>query len=256
MGVADGLPRGLVTATGARVGPTFEFAGTDTASSVAGYVDYEVVGQSVRVRYPTPVSATALLEVDTEATYLGKPAYRIRLASAVLGEADRYTAYQAELINSAGSVLVGYRILSHTADEMIVEPTAGLVPTQATAVQVRAKFFKVLTNGSEGLGPTYSEVGGVPIPIANVRIGFAFHQDPDPSNILNGRYPETSVQEFVRDMNDPGLQAWIAANGAPRYIQWDVVFDMAYKPGPAVPPALNPSTPRPQIDFLRIPFRF
>ncbi len=256
MGVADGLPRGLVTATGARVGPTFEFAGTDTASSVAGYVDYEVVGQSVRVRYPTPVSATALLEVDTEATYLGKPAYRIRLASAVLGEADRYTAYQAELINSAGSVLVGYRILSHTADELIVEPTAGLVPTQATAVQVRAKFFKVLTNGSEGLGPTYSEVGGVPTPIANVRIGFAFHQDPDPSDILNGRYPETSVQEFVRDMNDPGLQAWIAANGAPRYIQWDVVFDMAYKPGPAVPPALNPSTPRPQIDFLRIPFRF
>ena len=252
----DGLPRGLVTASGAQLGPTFEFAGTDINSSVAGYVDYEVVGQSVRIRYPTPVAATPLAKIETDATYLGKPAYRIKLTNSVLGEADRYTAYQAELINAAGSVLTGYRILSHTGDELIVEPTAGLVPTQATAVQVRAKFFKVVTNGAEGLGPTYSETGGQPIPIANVRIGFAFHQDPDPSNILAGRYPDTSVQDFVRDMNDPGLQAWIAANGAPRYIQWDVMFDMAYKPGPAVPPALNPSTPRPQLDFLRIPFRF
>jgi hypothetical protein len=73
---------------------------------------------------------------------------------------------------------------------------------------------------------------------------------------LNGRYPDSSLQDFVRDMNDPGLQAWIAANGHPRYIQWDVIFDMAYKPGPAVPPALTPSTPQPQLDFLRIPFRF
>jgi len=252
----DGLPRGLVTSTGAQAGPMFEFAGTDINSAVAGYVDYEVVGQSVRVKYPTPVGPTPLTEIDTDATHLGQPAYRITLGGATLGDPDRYTGYQAELINAAGSVLVGYRILSHTADELIVQPTAGLVPSQATSVQVRSKFFKVVTNGAEGLGPTYSELGGPPIPIANVRFGFAFHQDPDPSNILAGRYPETSEQDFVRDMNDPGLQAWIAANGAPRYIQWDVIFDMAYKPGPAVPPALNPSTPRPQIDFLRIPFRF
>jgi len=253
---ADGLPRGLVTSTGAEVGPNFEFAGLDVSSAIAGYVDYDVVGQSVRVRYPTAVGPTTLAELDSDATYLGNPAYRIRLANAVLGDPNRYVAYQAELLNSAGSVLAGYRILSHTADEMIVEPTAGLIPAGVTTVQVRAKFFKIVTNGSEGLGPTYSEAGGLPIPVANVRIGFAFHQDPDAANELAGRYPDTSLQDFVRDMNDPGLQAWIAANGAPRYIQWDVLFDMAYKPGPAVPPALTPSTPRPQIDFLRIPFRF
>ncbi len=252
----DGLPRGVLLDNGAQVGPVFEFAGTDVQNVVAGYVDYEVVGQSVRIKYPTAVAPTTIASIDTNATYLGGPAYRIALTTPQLGDNDRYTQYQAELLNSAGSVLAGYRILSHTADELIVEAAAGLIPQQAERVQVRAKFFKVTTNGAEGLGTTYAPLGGSPIPISNVRIGFAFHQDPDPTNILAGRYPESSEQEYVRDMNDPGLQAWIQANGAPRYVQWDVVFDMAYKPGAAAPPALNPSTPRPQLDFLRIPFRF
>lgn len=257
LAAGDGLPRGLVTAGGAEVGPTFEFAGTDVSSVVAGYVDYEVVGQSVRIRYPTAVAPTTISSIDTNATYLGENAYRISLTNGTLGNEDnRYAQYEAELLNSAGSVLAGYRILSHTANEMLVEATAGLIPTQADRVQVRSKFFKVVTSGAEGLGSTYQPLGGQPIPISNVRIGFAFHQDPDPSNIMAGRYPETSEQDFVRDLNDPGLQAWIAANGAPRYVQWDVIFDMAFKPGPAAPPALNPSTPRPQLDFLRLPFRF
>ena len=257
--VADNQPRGLITANGAQVGPIFEFAGLDTSSTVAGYVDYETLGSSVRIKYPVAVSPAPLSNLETNAQYLGEPAYRISLGTASLGEDNRYVQYEAELLNNAGSVLAGYRILSHTADTLLVEPTAGLVPTQATQVQVRAKFFKVVTNGSEGLGATYQEsvANPTPIPFANVRIGFAFHQDPDSSNILAGRYPSTSEQEFVRDMNDPGLQAWIAANGAPRYIQWDVVFDMSYHPtNPALAKTLTPSTPRPQLEFLRIPFRF
>lgn len=257
--VADNQPRGLITANGAQVGPTFEFAGIDTNSTVAGYVDYETLGSSVRIKYPVAVSPAPLTSLDTEASYLGQPAYRLTLGSSTLGDDDRYVQYEAELLNNAGSVLAGYRILSHTGNEILVEPIAGLVPTQATQVQVRAKFFKIVTNGSEGLGATYQEsvTNTTPIPFANVRIGFAFHQDPDPNNILTGRYPETSEQDFVRDLNDPGLQAWIAANGAPRYVMWDVVFDMAYHPtNPALSRTLTPSTPRPQIEFLRLPFRF
>ena len=252
----DNQPRGLLLENNAAVGPTFEFAGTDVQSIVAGYADYEVIGQSVRIKYPTAVAPTTILSIETNATYLDGPAYRIALGTPMVADNDRYVQYQAELLNSAGSVLAGYRILSHTADELLVEATAGLIPTQATRVQIRAKFFKVVTNGAEGLGATYSPIGGSPVPISSVRIGFAFHQDPDSANILIGRYPDSSEQEFIRDFNDPGLQAWIQANGAPRYVQWDVVFDMAYKPGGAVPPALNPSTPRPQLDFLRLPFRF
>jgi hypothetical protein len=254
--VIDNQPRGLLLENNAAVGPTFEFAGTDVQSIVAGYVDYEVAGQSVRIKYPVAVQPMTFSSIDVNANYLGGPAYSIALATPMVAEDNRYVQYQAELLNSAGSVVAGYRILSHTANELLVEATAGVIPTQANRVQVRAKFFKVTTNGAEGLGSTYSALGGTSIPISNVRIGFAFHQDPDSSNILIGRFPETSEQEFIRDFNDPGLQAWIQANGPPRYVQWDVVFDMAYKPGGAVPPALNPSTPRPQLDFLRLPFRF
>jgi len=42
----------------------------------------------------------------------------------------------------------------------------------------------------------------------------------------------------------------------PRYIQWDVLFDLAYKPTDAAPPALAPSSPRPEVHFLNVPFRF
>ncbi|MEC7725848.1 MAG: Ig-like domain-containing protein [Planctomycetota bacterium] len=257
--VADNQPRGLITAGGAQVGPVFEFAGLDTNSQVAGYVDYETLGSSVRIKYPIAVPAAQIVGIDTQASYLGQPAYRITVDTPSLGEDNRYVQYQAELLNSAGSILTGYRVLSHSGNELLVEASAGLVPTQATQVQVKAKFFKIVTNGSEGLGSTYQESVGnpTPIPYSNVRIGFAFHQDPDPSNILAGRYPASSEQDFVRDLNDPGLQAWIAANGAPRYVQWDVVFDMAYHPtNPALSQTLTPSTPRPQIEFLRIPFRF
>ena len=257
--VADNQPRGLITAGGAQVGPVFEFAGLETNSQVAGYVDYETLGSSVRIKYPVAVPATPIAGIDTQASYLGQPAYRITVDAPSLGEDNRYVQYQAELLNSAGSILTGYRVLSHSGNELLVEASAGLVPSQATQVQVKAKFFKIVTNGSEGLGSTYQESVGnpTPIPYSNVRIGFAFHQDPDPSNILTGRYPSSSEQDFVRDLNDPGLQAWIAANGAPRYVQWDVVFDMAYHPtNPALSQTLTPSTPRPQIEFLRLPFRF
>ena len=259
LALADNLPRGLVTTGGAQAGPTFEFAGTDVSSTVAGYVDYETLGSSVRIRYPVAVQPSPIAAIDTQASYLGQAAYRITLDSATLGEANRYVQYEAELLTNAGSVLASYRILSHTGNALVVEASAGLVPQQATQVQVRAKFFKIVTDGSEGLGSTYaaSVSNPTPIPLSNVRIGFAFHQDPDPANILVGRYPDTSEQDFVRDLNDPGLQAWIAANGAPRYVQWDVLFDMSYHPtNPALAQTLTPSTPRPQIEFLRLPFRF
>jgi hypothetical protein len=119
---------------------------------------------------------------------------------------------------------------------------------------VRATFFGVVTNAAAGLGPTYPGSGGIPVPIANTRIGFAFHQDPA-TGLPSGRYPNNPA-DFVHDLAEPGLQAWIAANGAPRYVQWDVVFDMQYRPGASNPPPLSPTTPRQALDFLRLPFRF
>ena len=44
--------------------------------------------------------------------------------------------------------------------------------------------------------------------------------------------------------------------GALRYVMWDVTFGLRYRPGGPVPPIVTPSTPLPELRFLRMPFRF
>jgi hypothetical protein len=258
LAVEDGLARGIVTTGTTVVGPRYEFGGTSTTGSLPGYADFIPLGNSgVRINYPVVVTPTPIASLSTNATYLGNSAYRLTVANPAFGADNRYTQYEAELLNGTGAQLASFPILRHTATELLLDPGVDLLPTSATQVQVRAKFFKVITNTAEGLGPVYLPGGsGSPLPIANVRIGFAFHRDPDPANILNGRFPSTSENDFVFDLNSSALQAWIATNGAPRYVQWDVLFDMQFKPGISQPPSLNPTTPRPELHFLRLPFRF
>jgi len=94
------------------------------------------------------------------------------------------------------------------------------------------------------------------VPTAVVCIGFAFHNNPQAG--LSGRFP-TNEQRFQHDLNDPLFLQWISqqsqgANGKnrhPRYVQWDVTFDLAFAGQP-----LRPTTPRPELHFLRLPFRF
>jgi len=127
------------------------------------------------------------------------------------------------------------------------------LPTNATRFWVRAKFFKIMTNGTEGLGPVVT--GTPPIPIANLRIGFAFHNNPQAG--LTGRFP-AGEQQFLYNLKDQAFLNWIAqqsppsgANRHPRFVQWDVIFDID-KAGLG----LRPTAPRPELHFLRLPFRF
>jgi hypothetical protein len=243
--------RRVADANGAVLGPIYEFAGIDAQ----GYLSYEPFGQNnVRFVYPTAVAPVAVASLAGDASYLGKPAYKVTLATPALGEPNRYVAYEGELLNNLNSVLGGFRILSHTDTELLLDPTSGALPTNATKFQVRAKFFKVMTNGIEGLGTVVP--GTYPTPIANLRIGFAFHNNPQAG--LSGRFP-SNEQQFLHDLNDPAFLAWIAqqstaSNGAnrhPRYVQWDVIFDID-KAGQG----LRPTSPRPELHFLRLPFRF
>jgi len=241
------------------LGPIYEFAGVnkDPAAPPLGFVKYLANDpNSVRIDYPTPVLPVAVASLTSSASFLGKPAYEVTLATAAFSEADRYVQYQGELLNNANSVLAGFRILSHTDRVILLDPVAGALPTSATKFQVRAKFFKIVTNGSEGLGPVLP--GPQPVPLANVRIGFAFHNDPQAG--LGGRFP-TDEQEFLYDLENPAFLAWIAQGGGqpnpggvnrnPRYVQWDVLFDLSY-----AGLGLSPTTPRPELRFLRLPFRF
>lgn len=248
---ADGASRGLDVSSGAEVGPLFGFTGTDEQ----GYTKHVVGGvNNVRPEFETVVAATVIANTDTSASYLGAPAFRIELADDVLGNDDRYVQYEAELLNASGNLLQGYGILAHSSNTLWVDPKRGPIPANGETLRVRAKFFEVRVNGNETLGSTYGETSETQVPQANVRIGWAFHRDPAPGSAAGERYPATEG-EFVYDMAEDGLLTYLG-NGAPRYVMWDVTFDLRYRPGGPVPPIVTPSTALPELRFLRMPFRF
>ncbi|MBL9079832.1 MAG: hypothetical protein JNL08_20205 [Planctomycetes bacterium] len=251
----DELPRGIDTSAGDVTGPWYEFQGVDATTGYANFT--ESLGRGV-VDYGSPtIAATTIASVSTNATFQGASAYRVELSQPVLGAiADRYVHYEAEALNAAGTKVGSFAILSHTNRVLLLSPAGGAFPTTAARMQVRAKFFKVITAGLEGLGGTYPGTGGAATPIANVRIGFAFHDNPKSSQatrvpaLVPGQ-PET----FLYDLSDPAVQEQIRALGL-TFVQWDVVFDGAFKPGSANPPEFGPSSPRPELHWLRLPFRF
>ncbi|MBL8755552.1 MAG: hypothetical protein JNK15_19805, partial [Planctomycetes bacterium] len=159
----------------------------------------------------------------------------------------------AEVLAADGSQAGSFRILTHTSSELVLSTESGAFPGNAAKVRVRAKFFDVMTGGNPGLGATYLGASGARIPVSNVRIGFAFHQDP--SNPAAQRFP-AQVGTFVYDLSDPAVQTAIRDLHMP-FVQWDVLFDNAFQPTAAdQPPALTPDTGRPELHFLRLPFRF
>jgi hypothetical protein len=143
--------------------------------------------------------------------------------------------------------------MSHTASEVVLSPESGALDSTAVQARVLAKFFDIVTDGQDGLGGSYIGDSGSRIPIANVRFGFAFHQDPQDAGAT--RYPAVPGT-FAYDMTDPAVQEAVRALGA-SYVQWDILFDTAFKTvAQDTPPSLNPETPRPELKFLRLPFRF
>jgi len=251
--------RRVADQNGAVLGPIYEFAGIVTTGPAGqqGFVKLLPDGQSnVKIDYPTPVLPVAVASMAGDASYLGKPAYKVTLAAPALGEANRYAGYEGELVNNSNppAVLAGFRILSHTDTELLLDPTSGALPLNAPRFQVRAKFFKIMTNGTEGFGTIVP--GAIPTPVANLRIGFAFHNNPQAG--LAGRFP-ANEQQFLYDLDSQAFRDWItqqsqippARNRHPRYVQWDVIFDID-KAGQG----LRPTSPRPELHFLRLPFRF
>jgi hypothetical protein len=125
-------------------------------------------------------------------------------------------------------------------------------PAAVRQVRVVAKFFGVRTNGQDGLGATYPGAGGDRVPMANVRIGFAFHTNPaDPNGT---RLPASG---FYYDLESIPRQVDIGGRGMP-FVQWDITFDSRFARAGSTdePPALGPDSPRPELQFLRLPFRF
>ena len=252
----DNLPRGVVEQGGAQAGPLYEWSGVelDPASVALGYANYEVDQGLGRLVYPEAVAPAGILNRNANSTYLGQPAYRVTLSSSALGAVeDRFVQYEAELLDASDTLLRSYRILSHTSNEVVLSPESGALETAATKLRVVGKFFKVVTDGLEGLGPTYAGSQSNRVPIANIRFGWAFHQDPqDPSAT---RFPATEGT-FVYDLADPAVQQQVRQLGA-NFVQWDLLFDTRFRANAGdSPPDLTPETPRPELHYLRLPFRF
>lgn len=256
----DGNPRGIIDPLGDLRGPRYEFAGVINDSSNAlrnGYCEVQAQGSSAVVAYPAilPAGGVPISALSATASFRGQPAYRIELPTAQLGtEADRYVGYEAELLNSSGSLRGSFRILTHTDRVLLVSPDQTL-DTTATSLQVRAKFFKVNTNGSEGLGSTFPGTGGLSVPLSNVRIGFAFHQNPDAAATGAQRFP--AGDGFAYNLTDPAVQEQIRALGA-SFVQFDIQLNSTYRTSTneVNPRPFGPTSPRPEVTFLRLPFRF
>ncbi len=249
----DNLPRGIIEQAGLGIlaGPRYEFDGTVPTT---GYAGYQLVGSTAQTLFPITVASTDILSSNTNSTLLGKPAYRVELVSSALGSTvDRLVNYEAEVL-AANNLQVGsFRILSHTDRELVLSPESGAFPATAAKVRVRAKFYEIITNGNQGLGPTYLGASGARVPVANVRIGFAFHQDPGSATAQ--RFP-AAAGSFLYNLADPAVQEQIRALHMP-FVQWDILFDNAFQSMPAdAPPALTPDTARPELHFLRLPYRF
>jgi hypothetical protein len=149
-------------------------------------------------------------------------------------------------------VVGGFRILSHTDRELFLATESGALPATATQLRVTAKFFEIVTNGVEGPNVTYEGANGR-VPVANVRIGFAFHANPGDSTAE--RFP-AAAGTFLYNLSDPAVQETIRTKNL-TFVQWDVIFDQAYKVNALdAPLPLRPTTPRPELRFLRVPFRF
>jgi len=247
----DNLPRGIVTSTGDVPGPWYEFQGVD---AISGFANFTVVAGRGKVVYPPIGGAVAINSKDTAATFQGEPAYRVELAQATLGAvADRYVQYEAEALSAGNLVLGSFRVLSHTNSVLLLSPETGAFPSAATKIQLRAKFFRMETDGVEGLGTSYIGTGGGFVPNTNVRIGFAFHKDP--ANLAAPRYPATAGT-FAYDLSDPAVQEAVRSQGL-TFVQWDLTFDGQFKSNAAdSPPTFGPTTPRPELHWLRLPFRF
>ena len=260
LAAADGAPRCLVAGPGTVAGPRYHFGGLRTTGADAGVVDWEKANDTdVRLRVQVvadDVPVAPIAAGATSAEYQGARAYRLELGAGALGADERWTGYEAELRNGGGDRLAAFRILSHQGSSLLLAPDGQALPEGIATVRVLERFVGITTDGDPGL-PSYVPLGSNdPAPSAIVRIGFAFHRDPGEANPLAGRFPADSPDAFVHDLDDPQLAAWIAANGPPRFVQWDVVFDLDPVPPAGSRPGLQPNPRRPQLDWLRLPFRW
>lgn len=282
----DDLPRGVVQQgslpLNSDFGPIPEFAGvisgdafaTSNPEQNAGYVDTKTssTGTDVDIVYPVVLDGLAVASLQPGVTYRGGQAMRVTLGqpNATLGnDLNRYSHYRA-ILTEGPAELGQFRILGHDANVLYLSAEGGSLPSiapnssRSVTLDIQAKFFGIFENGVEGFQQSRAVAGNDRLPKANLRIGFAFHRDPS-SNDPKDRFPPivstgpnaNTSYPFFTDWGNPAVMEELRAGGF-RYVQYDVVFDAIYEPvgfSPS-PESYGPSTPRPELRYLVLPYRY
>ncbi len=286
------LAEGLTSVSiGDSYGPVPEFSGTftsvdnpsDPASTVdsQGFVRFKRGAGSPDVDYTTviaaPITVTSLTLVDD---FKGQPAYRLTLApgtTSLTSTANRFAHYSARLQQTGQPPLGDFRILGHSATTLYLSRNDGVLDPGLVNLSfiVVARFFDIVTNGSEGFVESYlSEVvtdpnSGLPlsIPKANVRVGFAFHMSPaqpaledDPlggAQLDRNRIPN-KLGTYLFDLQTAMSRDAVRMGGF-GFMQWDLLFDSSFKVDTSDEIAVDdfgPDSPIVEVRRLTIPYRY
>ncbi|MCA8954456.1 MAG: hypothetical protein KDC87_00190 [Planctomycetes bacterium] len=263
----DGKARGVAVPSsfGSTFGPLPEFHGVITGDAQDPRAGYTLVKNDgfggVAIEYPVLVSGAAVASIENGVAYRGQRVSVVRLtAPSLAGEAQRFTQHVARL--RSGATTIGeFRILGHEADLLYVSEEFGS-PAEVSVnssgkpeLDVVAKLYSVFTGTREGFPDVFlGGSSGQLLPRQNVRIGFAFHQDPrDPSA---ERFP-AAEGTFFADWDNAAAVEQLRQGGF-RFVQYDVLFDLRYEESPAHPNDLTPGpdSPRPELRSLVLPFRY
>ena len=255
-------------------GPEYFFSGLNQVGNSAGYIRTSTstgTYSPAKVELAGNVDESTFQSLTENGTqFRGQSAHVLEIGSALLPSDGELTNYQVRFYDAIGAELRDFRILGHDADTVWLEAASGATPSNAVTFSVLSKFFEVITNGNEGLGPTYlaGSVGNPErFPVANVQMGFAFHKDPANPDFFsqNGqrfdrnRFPQ-NINEFLFDLESTGATSKREELRQLRYpfAKMMVRFNIDYNEAdPTTSRAgVGPDSVRPGLRFVLLPYRY
>ncbi|MCA8972736.1 MAG: hypothetical protein KDC95_23310, partial [Planctomycetes bacterium] len=251
-------------------GPAWFFNGIETAGSDEGFLRTNRATGLLEIPVKTinGLSKFSVTSADgTAIDYRAMSAYRVRLDADRLPDDGSLNNHVARLMDGNGAGIGDFRILGATARELFLDAREGALPSGVASVEVLEKFFEVVTEGIEGLGPIF-DLQTDRYPIANVQLGFAYHKDPSRPDIVTqgntlidrNRFPQ-ALGTFLYDVETDGTgsQRELLRKAHYPFAKVKVRFNLNYNPtdpSTAGPNPVSPTTRRPALRFLRLPYSF
>jgi len=181
---------------------------------------------------------------------------------------QRYSHYFATISVGRTAMNRDFRILGHDGSTLYLSDDTGSVSDMASSastaitIDVTSKLFSVFTDGVEGFPDSF--IGRTPttgrsalVPRTNIRIGFAFHQNPKDVNA--SRFPPLNAGKptFFADWGNATALEALRKDGY-RYVMYDILFNTKFEEDPLFPNSnsLGPDTPRPELRRLVLPYRY